>query len=154
MKGKLKALPLSDSIHFLKPDSAVLLLTSEGVQEIKKINSIKKHNKYFIISFYEVPDMASAAKYRDSTINIKKDLLKCSKEDEYFYDQIIGLSVYTTEGNIIGKVVDIFETGSNDVYVVKNNDKEYLIPAIKDVVKKIEPDANRIIIKVLDGMLD
>ncbi len=98
--------------------------------------------------------MASAAKYRDSTINIKKDLLECSKEDEYFYDQIIGLSVYTTEGNIIGKVVDIFETGSNDVYVVKNNDKEYLVPAIKHVVKKIEPDANRIIIKVMDGMLD
>lgn len=154
MKGELKALPLSDNIHILKADSTVLLSTPEGVQENKKIKSIKKHNKYFIISFYEVFDKESAAKYRDSTVNVKKDLLPALNEGEYFYDQIIGLSVYTTVGNILGKVVDIFETGSNDVYVIKNNDKEYLIPAIKDVVKKIELKENRIIIKVMDGLLD
>ncbi len=55
---------------------------------------------------------------------------------------------------MLGKVDSIFETGSNDVYIIKNNEREYLIPAIKDVIKKIDLKRNRIIIKVIDGLLD
>lgn len=154
MKGELKALPLSDKIYLLKPDSIVFLFTSEGIQKIKKIKSVRKHNKYFIISFHDIIDRETAAKYRGSTVNVKKELLPALKEGVFFYDQIIGLSVFTTDGDMVGKIEGIFETGSNDVYIVKNNDKEYLIPAIKDVIKKVELGKNRIIIKIMDGLLD
>lgn len=55
---------------------------------------------------------------------------------------------------MVGKIEGIFETVSNDIYIVRNNDKEYLIPAIKDVIKKIEIEKKRIIIKIINGLLD
>jgi 16S rRNA processing protein RimM len=56
--------------------------------------------------------------------------------------------------NSIGRITDIFPTGSNDVYVVRGPDKEYLIPAIHDVIKEINLEAGKIIIQILEGLLD
>jgi 16S rRNA processing protein RimM len=93
-------------------------------------------------------------KYRGAIISADKSLLPALQKEEYFYGQLIGLTVYTTDGNVIGTVSDIFETGSNDVYVVKTPDKEYLIPAIHDVIKKIDLQEKRITIQILEGLLD
>jgi 16S rRNA processing protein RimM len=62
-------------------------------------------------------------------------------EGEYFVHQIIGLNVVTTGGEALGTVRDVMETGSNDVYVVRARGKEILLPAIKDVVKRVDLDA-------------
>jgi 16S rRNA processing protein RimM len=78
----------------------------------------------------------------------------CLEDGEFFYHQIVGLSVVTAEGMTLGKVEDILATGSNDVYVVKNGKKEYLIPAIADVVKRIDLERKTILIEVMQGLLD
>jgi 16S rRNA processing protein RimM len=78
----------------------------------------------------------------------------CLEDGEFFYHQIVGLSVVTTEGRALGKVEDILVTGSNDVYVVKGAGKEYLIPAISDVVKKIDLEGKTILIEAMEGLLD
>lgn len=72
----------------------------------------------------------------------------------YYHEQIIGTSVYTTQGELIGIVESILETGSNDVYVVKQDEREYLIPAIKDVIKKVDLKNGRILIETIEGLLD
>jgi 16S rRNA processing protein RimM len=78
----------------------------------------------------------------------------CLEDGEFFYSQIVGLSVVTTEGMTLGMVEDILVTGSNDVYVVKDGKREYLIPAIADVVKKIDLEEKTILIEVMEGLLD
>lgn len=93
-------------------------------------------------------------KYRGAILSADRSLLPDLKEEEYFYEQIIGLTVYTTDGNIIGTVTDIFETGSNDVYVVKGSNKEYLIPAIRDVIKEISLEDKKVIIQTVEGLLE
>jgi len=75
-------------------------------------------------------------------------------EDVYYYYQIIGLKVFTVDGVYIGGVSDIIETGSNDVYVVRDEEKEYLIPAIRDVIKDIDIGNRRIIISPEAGLLE
>jgi 16S rRNA processing protein RimM len=97
--------------------------------------------------------MDAASRYENSLLSVERGSVPL-EDGEFFYDQIIGLSAFTTEGALIGQVVDIFETGSNDVYVVRQDAKEYLIPAIKDVVKEIDLGNKRIIIKVMEGLLD
>ncbi|MGL6145564.1 MAG: ribosome maturation factor RimM, partial [Macrococcoides caseolyticum] len=72
-------------------------------------------------------------------------------ENEYFYSDIIGCTVFDGEREI-GIVNDIFETGANDVWVVQG-DKEYLIPYIEDVVKSIDIDNKKIIIEAIEGLL-
>lgn len=73
--------------------------------------------------------------------------------DEYYVHQIIGLQVWTVEGRRLGRVVEVLETGANDVYVVHGPTGEILIPAIRDVVLDIDLLSGRIIIRPLEGML-
>ena len=125
-----------------------------GASEALKIKSFKKLGKYALVSFYGINDPETALKYRGAILSADKSVLPALQEEEYFYEQLIGLTVYTTDGDAIGTVSDIFETGSNDVYVVKSLDREYLIPAIRDVIKEINLDERRIIIQILEGLLD
>lgn len=76
------------------------------------------------------------------------------RENEFYHRQIIGLLAITSEGREIGKVVGIMETGSNDVYVVRGQGKEYLIPAVKDVISSVDLDSGTITIIPIEGLLD
>jgi len=150
----MKALPLIDSFYSLAPENEISVILQSGFTESMKIKSLKKLNKYALVSFYGINDPETALKYRGAILSADKSLLPALQEEEYFYEQIIGLTVYTTDGNILGKITDIFETGSNDVYVVKGSDKEYLIPAIRDVIKEINLVEDKIIIQTVEGLLD
>jgi len=153
-KGELKALPLSEFIFCLYPGLTVYLQTSENILETKTLNSIKKHNKYLIVSFSDITSIETAEQYLHSLISIDPKIIPPLEDGVFYHDQIIGLSVHTTDGEMIGIVTEIFETGANDVYVVKDKNKEYLIPAIEDVVIKIAPEEGKITIKVMQGLLD
>ena len=85
---------------------------------------------------------------------IRKNSLIKTDEDEFFYYELLGLNVYLTTGQYLGAVKDIFPTGSNDVYVVEGLGKEFLIPAIHQVIKEINIAEKRMVISPLKGLLD
>jgi 16S rRNA processing protein RimM len=148
----MKALPLSPKISFLRPGDRVYISASFGLREmtLRSINPIGRH---FAVSFQGVDDRESASRYRDSLIEVSRQTIPL-EQGEFFYDQLIGLTVITTDGQVIGEVKDIIETGSNDVYVVKGTGREYLVPAIRDVVKEIDTEGRKVLIEVMEGMLD
>ncbi|MEJ2684720.1 MAG: ribosome maturation factor RimM [Candidatus Sulfobium sp.] len=152
IKGEIKALPLSPKIAFLRPGSTVYLSSDAGLRRAT-VSSIRPVGKHFGISFLGVDDVESAARYRNSFVKVTRESIPREK-GEFFWDELIGLTVITGEGTVIGKVQDILETGSNDVYIVRGGGREYLIPAIRDVIKKIDPVRGRILIEVMEGMLD
>jgi 16S rRNA processing protein RimM len=73
-------------------------------------------------------------------------------EGSYYLYQLIGLPVQTVEGELLGVISDILETGANDVYVVKQDGREILLPAIPDVIKKVDLTAGVMIVKLIDGL--
>lgn len=76
---------------------------------------------------------------RNTYILVDRDSLEKLPEGVYYIADLIGLEVYTQENILIGKVEDIFSTGSNDVYVVKDEEgKEKLLPGIDEVIKQID----------------
>jgi 16S rRNA processing protein RimM len=75
-------------------------------------------------------------------------------EGEYFVHQIIGLTVITTEGETLGTVREVLQTGSNDVYLVRQGQREVLIPALKDVVHRIDLEAKTMVVTLPPGLLD
>ena len=150
----MRAVPLIASFYSLVHDAPIVVSLPSGISESVKIQSLKKLNKYALVSFCGINDPETALKYRGAILGTDKSILPVLQEDEYFYEQLIGLAVCTTEGNLIGRVSEIFETGSNDVYVVNGPDREYLIPAIHDVIKEISLEEGRIIIRTLEGLLD
>ena len=73
---------------------------------------------------------------------------------EYFVHQIVGLSVQTGEGEVLGKVTDVISTGSNDVYVVRGARGEVLLPALKEVITSIDLEAGTMTVDPLPGLID
>ena len=89
-----------------------------------------------------------------SFLEVKRSNAIKLPKDTYFIFDIVGLEVYTNENELLGKVDNIISTGSNDVYVVKNKNKqEILIPAIREVIKDIDLVKKRITINVVDGLI-
>lgn len=75
-------------------------------------------------------------------------------EDQYYHYQILGLDVYTVDGRRLGRIEEILETGSNDVYVVQEQGREVLIPAVKDVVQQVDLEQHRLVVSLPPGLLD
>ena len=89
-----------------------------------------------------------------SELYVKLSQLPDPDEGEYYWRDLIGLTVVTDLGVELGSLVDIFETGSSDIYVVRGESKEYLIPAIADVITLVDLPGKKMIITPLDGLLD
>ncbi len=149
----MTALPLSRKFQQLAPDSDVVLVTPDGASIRKRIRNIRPVARGYGISFQEIETPEQALAFRGALITAPKDSLAMD-DGEYWCDDIIGLSVVTTEGSAVGAVTEVISTGGNDVYVVENLEKEYLIPAIRDVIVEISIPDGRIVIKVMEGMLD
>ena len=91
---------------------------------------------------------------RNEMISVTRSNKKLPQNTYYIAD-LIGLKVYSEENNeYIGKIKDIYNTGANDIYVVENEEsKEILLPAIKEVIKKVDLENNKIIVHILKGLI-
>lgn len=101
-----------------------------------------------------IEDKKEAEKYKGLYLKIDRKDAKELPEDTYFIADLLGLEVYTEEGRNLGIVEDIFPTGSNDVYVVKDPEtgKQVLLPAISEVIKDINLKEKKIIVHLLEGL--
>jgi len=98
--------------------------------------------------------------YRDQTDKLKGELVQVPmteaiplEEGEYFLFQLLGLNVYTDEGQYLGDVKDVIETGANNVFVIKGDGKEILLPDTKEVITEIDFDNGRLTVHLLPGLL-
>jgi 16S rRNA processing protein RimM len=152
LKGKMRITPFGDSFERFQNYSH-LIIGPEGIPA-KVISSEQKKNAYIIeLEGYDSIDQVE--KLKGLTIYVKRDQLEDLEKDEYYWRDIIGLKVLDENGRELGEVVEIFATGSNDVYVV-DRIKQYLIPATRDVVKEISLEKGCMVIdaSLLEGLLD
>lgn len=151
IKGELAVAPLTfDPEIFLHRDE--VLVKTRGSTERKKIKSARRHRNSLLIRFENCETPEDARLYRGAEILAAKSGIPELPEGVYYHNQIIGLKVYTNNGEYLGDVTDIIETGGNDVYVVKGADREYLIPAIKDAVKEINVESNRMVVELMEAV--
>jgi 16S rRNA processing protein RimM len=107
-----------------------------------------------LLKLEDVPDRDAAETFRGKEIQIRVEDAVALPKGQYFWHQVIGLRVEdATTHEPLGEVADILETGANDVYVVRGGRGEILVPAIKDVVKEIDPAAGRMLIQPLPGLI-
>ena len=119
------------------------------------INSVKYQNSNLILEINEIKDMNQAESYKGKYLFIDKKDARILPEGRYYIFQLIGLNVYEDDV-LLGTITDIIQTGSNDVYIVKSDDKDkdLLIPALKQVVKNIDLENKRMEVQLLEGTSD
>ncbi|MBI5074091.1 MAG: 16S rRNA processing protein RimM [Nitrospirae bacterium] len=154
IKGEVKAFPLSEAAQSLPPLTEAYVVMPAGTVQKKTIHSIRTDREFLIISFHGISDRQEASRLRNAMIEVDASMLPGLAKNEYYYHQIIGLSVVTADGTMIGRVTGIMETPGNELYVVQGKDKEHLIPAVKQIVADIDLNTGTITITPIDGLLD
>ena len=152
LKGLLVINPFTDNIQRFDDLNTIYIVYNKELIK-KKITEVRYKKNQVLLKLDGIDTIEEAEKYRECYLKIdRKDAIKLPK-DTYFIVDLIGLDVYTIENELLGNVEDIFQTGSNDVYVIKDNlGKQILFPAIPDVIKKIDLENHKIIVELINGI--
>lgn len=150
LKGEVIVLPLTFDPKRFSKLKEVAVQVQDRIEQ-KKIRSERPYKNNLLIGFEGCETLEDARRYRGALIKIKESESPKLPDGVYYYYQIIGLGIYTIDGDYLGKITSIFETGSNDVYVVRGEDREYLIPAIKDVIKEVDLEAKKMTVKPMEA---
>ena len=154
VRGQLKLYSYSGNGDSLAAAEIVTLTSPTGQTREFPLTSFKDAGNRFLIRLGDLDDINQALPLVGSELCLRRKQFPELEADEYYWSDLIGLTVVTTSGISLGKVADIFETGSNDVYVVRGTGREYLIPAIAEVVTSVDLAKATITIEPLDGLLD
>lgn len=153
IQGELKVFPLSDIPNRFARLDAIHLGPEHILYTIKTVRPYK--GEMLLLRLSGIQDATSAEKLRGLDVCIPLDKLAKLPPDSYYQHDILGLSVSLMSGKVIGVIVDIIVTGSNDVYVVKGSDnRQFLIPAIKEVIKQVDLIRQMMYIDPIKGLLD
>lgn len=154
IKGEVKVFPTTDEPEKFKKLKTVRLKAEKEEREAH-LQSVRFFKNMVIVKFAEFDTPEEAQKYRGASLWIPRKQAVPLREDEYYRADLTGLSVVTEEGEELGTLTDVLETGANDVYEVTLTDKRVvLLPAIKDCIKEVDLKAGRMTVHLLDGLLD
>ncbi len=116
------------------------------------LESTRMHRGQFILRLGDCFDRDCAEKYRNQIIHIHAEAAAPLPPGKYYHHQVIGCRAFSDEGEDLGEIVDILETGANDVYVVSTPVGELLLPAIETVILNIDIEAKRVTVHLIDGL--
>jgi len=147
-QGKLKVRVTTDFPQRFTPPSKVYIN-----QQPTTIDSTQWQKGKAIIKFDTIDSLKDAENLRGQLVQIHKSQTYSLPEGQYYHFQLIGLEVWTEQGELLGNITDILSNAGNDNYIVKGTRGEILIPAIEDVVKSIDLEQGCLLIEPIDGLL-
>lgn len=152
VRGALKFQVYTESLAYYMPDVPLLLREPNGREREVRALKTQLSGKLVLLWLEDVHDRDQAEALTGSLLFVPKDVLPEPEEGEYYWYQLIDLDVLDAGGRVLGKLTDIFETGSNDVYVIKNDTKELLLPALPHVILNVDIEAGRMTVEIPEGL--
>lgn len=153
IKGQVKVVPFTDDINRFDELKQIYIQKNNSLEPFE-IEEVKYHKNMVLLKLKGIDTMEQAERLRNYYIKIDRKDAKKLPEGTYFIADLIGLEVYTDENKLLGILEDIYNTGSSDIYVVKDElGKQILLPAIKDVVKTIDLENKKIIVHIIEGLI-
>jgi 16S rRNA processing protein RimM len=149
IRGELLLEPLTDFPERLNEVATVYL---GEAAEPHALTQARMHRGQILIRLGDCADRDCAEAWRGQVVQIEAEAAAPLPPGRYYHHQIIGLTAVTDEGEALGPVVEILETGANDVYVVETAQGELLLPAIHSVVRAIEVDTGRLVVHLIEGL--
>ncbi len=153
INGMVKVKPFTDDIKRFD-DLEKIYVETNKVKKQYEIEEVKYHKDMVLIKFKGIDKPEDAEALRNSYLKINRKDEPELKEGTYYIVDLIGLDVYSDEGKELGKLDDIYNYGSSDIYVIKDElGKQLLLPAISDVIKEINLEEKKIVVHILEGLL-
>jgi len=153
LDGWLKLNPFNRESTVLAPGLEVRLDKS-GHQSVHQIESSKPHKKQFLLKLRDVDTIDAAEPFIGSTLVISDAALDALEPGQYYHYQVIGFAVVDLNGAAIGTIAGTLSTAAGELYRVQGADKEYLIPAVKEIIEKVDFDERKVIVNPPQGLLD
>ena len=153
IKGQVKVMPFTDDIKKFDKLKEIYIEKKHELKlfQIEKVNYSKN---MVILKLKGIETPEEAERLRNSYLKINRKDAKKLPEGTYYIADLIGLDVYTDENKLLGKVDYIYNAGSSDIYVVKDEQgKEILLPAIKEVLKQVDLENKKIIVHIIKGLI-
>lgn len=152
VRGEVKVFPTTDDPARFKKLKNVILDTGKMRKELE-ITGVKFFKNMVILKFKDLDNMNDVEKFRQAKLLVTRENAVELGKDEYFIADLIGLKAFSDEGEDLGTVTDVLQTGANDVYVISGEGKaDLLVPAIHDCVKEVAIKEGRMILHLLPGL--
>ena len=154
LRGEVRVHPTTDDPErFALLDEVFIRFAKAPDVKPYKLKSARRYKGMVLLRFADIDDRNAAEKLTGGVLLIPPDKALPLEQDEYFIRDLVGLNVKTEDGTVIGEITDIFPTGANDVYVVRDADGEtFMIPAIKDVVQHVSLETGEMTVRLLEGL--
>ena len=152
LRGVVKLRSYADSPTLFESGRAFRLEDSDGQAQTLFVDWAKPHGKGMLLAIEGVSDRNVAETLIGSRLWVEKATLPDLDDGAYYWFELIGLSVYTTRGRFLGLLESILQTGSNDVYVIRDGDREVLLPALASVVQAVDIHQRRMEVILPEGL--
>ena len=152
LKGEVKVFPTTDDPRRFEELERVIL--EQGRRSLTlEIEGVRYFKQFVILKFKGLDDINDVEGFKGAALLRNREDLGPLEEDEYYMADLMGLEVTSDEGESLGKLVDIMETGANDVYVVQDEaGHELLIPAVKQFIVSVDPTGGTMVVHLIPGM--
>jgi 16S rRNA processing protein RimM len=154
IRGELRIYCYSGDYGTLMGLRTLLLRGANGDVLKAEMDSARLHGGKAVVKLKRFDNINDVSHLVGRELVIQRDQLPETEEGEYYWHDLVGLTVIADDGLELGILAEIFDTGSNDVYVVRNGEREYLIPALEDVVREIDLTSRIMKVTPLEGLLD
>ena len=153
VRGEVKVFPTTDDVKRFKKLKKVILDTGKEQLPLE-IEGVKFFKQFVILKFRGIDNINDIEKYKGKSLLVDREHAVKLKKDEYFIADMIGMDVFTEEGELFGALKDVMETGANDVYIIEMTDgKEVLFPAIKQCILDVDIENRKMVIHLLEGLV-
>ena len=152
VRGEVKVFPTTDDPARFKKLKNVVLDTGKELVDLE-VAGVKFFKNMVIVKFKGIDNINDVEKYRKKSLYVTRENAVKLKKNEYFIADLIGLQAESDEGEDLGELSDVLQTGANDVYVLsKEGTDDILLPAIKECVKEVDLENGKIIVHLLPGL--
>lgn len=154
IKGQLRLHSYSGNLASLKAARQVVLQHPNGDRSSCELIRVAQHGNRFLLTLAGFDNINQVLDLVGCELCLRRDQLPVPDDGEYYWHDLIGMTVVTDQGLQLGTIAEILETGANDVYVVRGTGREYLIPAVASVVATVDLPTATMTITPLEGLLD
>ena len=156
VRGELRVEIVTSHPRRLLQHRFLLLASPDSPDVVRRypVEKLRVHGDVILLKLGGCDDRNAADGLRGMLVQVPIQEAVPLEDGEYYHSQIIGLMVETETGQLLGRVVEVLETGANDVYVVRGPTGEVLLPAVEDVILAVDLEAGRLLVHLLPGILE